>query len=504
MNEQYIRRFRQHIPFYKSLGPFTDRRVNWYHNRHLCDTGCIFGIPVLRGQHLMFVVEDPDWTALDIDFRPGQGSVIQLCCLDEDDSVDCGDIQIDTTPGEFFFHHEVCFIDGEPIQFNYFRIKLPTQAIPCGLRYFKIIAYEGTSNERYFYSQPVQVFDDRKRLLKLNIHDTCSVGGVQWAKVMQQWQFIDGYEVYLPDLVEAAYVDDVTDEEFEEDGRGNEVQIYESTSIRYQFDTGLVPEHFKEIITEITKTNDNSIVFRDNNNDPVVKLSRAEATITIDGDGCLMNANVQFQIHKYDRDSCCDVTDCDCPQDSAKTVISYIIDEIVAEDGATPGDCYLVPNNGAAGPNPEWKSHDNEIATWNGTGWDYEVPNIGDLVFVDDVGKYYISRGPGDFWAEDFCQIVSITDQAGPTCTWTVIAAIPQFSLAKLQFRTSVPVGAWVDSIPSAGGSSLGYLDQDAWASGQDHFTQLPNTYDLRLVFLDTGCSLTCDDFGTYLQTESC
>ena len=126
IDNQYVRRYRQHIPFYKSDFPFQDRRIYWHHRRCLCDPDCIFGIPVVRGQYLMFVVEDDSPTGEDIiPLGASQNSTIELCCLDDGDLSDCPDLSLVEVQGQTFYSHRNCMIDGLPIQFNYFRIKVP-------------------------------------------------------------------------------------------------------------------------------------------------------------------------------------------------------------------------------------------------------------------------------------------------------------------------------------------------------------------------------------------
>jgi hypothetical protein len=53
------------------------------------------------------------------------------------------------------------------------------------------------------------------------------------------------------------------------------------------------------------------------------------------------------------------------------------------------GDRYLV----IATATGAWTGHEDEIATWNGSSWDFEVPSDGWAVWVEDVDKLYVYNG---------------------------------------------------------------------------------------------------------------
>ena len=500
IDNQYVRRYRQHIPFYKSEFPFEDRRVYWHHNRCLCENDCIFGIPIVHNQYLMFAIEDDSPTGEEIQiFGASANSRFELCCINEGDAADCENLEIVSNSGQDAIETKICVENGQPIQFNYFRFQLQDTA-SCGLHYLKLIAYEGTSNERVFYSQPVYVYRaldvGRLKLLKLNINDSCQVGGIKWSQIWQGWPFIDGYEVYLPENSATAFVDEVTDGETEEDGVGNEIQVFKSVSWRYQFDTGYVPEFYAEMIAEITQTDNNAISIPDRNAIHYVEFSNAESSIQSDNDGCLVNVNINYLINKYNTDACCDVDECECPQDDAQQVISYVVDQNDAEIDVEIGDTYIVPNNGSAITNPDWSTHDNEIAVWNGSGWNYSVPNAGDIVYNQALGQYMMSKGVGDIWILDLLFITSAVSNGPGTCTWNVEALIPNGVWAKLQWMQSGS-GIWNDSTGN-------FLNQSEWLSGQTHSSPFANTYELRLVALDTGCDIPNGNIVQIVQVGSC
>jgi len=442
----------------------------------------------------MFVIEDNDSTGIDMVFHGGsQNSRIEFCCIDQTDISDCDDLTWENIPQETLSTHKNCVIDGELFQFHYIRMKLPDDA-PCGLRYFKFIAYEGTSNERIFYSEPVYVYEDSKRLYKLNINDPCGVGGVNWVDVWQGWPLNDGYEVYLPPLTEVAFVDEVTESTTVDNGDGDQKQVFASVSWRYQFDTEFIPEHYAEIIKEITNTQNNSITFPDRQQDHYVKIADAESAISSDEDGCFVQVNMQFEIKRYVDRVCCNEAPCQCPQDDAMTVISYTTDELDAE--LVFGNTYIVPD-GAAGPNnPAWSAHQNEIAIWNGSGWDFSTSPVRTIAYVEDEENYYISIGGGGTWSDNLMIITNATYNGAGTCTWTVEGVIPNLTWGKLQWSVSGS-GVWND----ADGV---YEDADAWASGVEVYLPAINNYDLRIVPLDIGCDLVNSEEYGISQTESC
>ncbi len=500
IDQQYVRRYRQHIPFYKSNFPQEDRREYWHHRRCLCDPDCIFGIPVVESQYLMFVIEDDSPTDIDMLFSGvSQNSSVYTCCLDEGDNDLCFEWDLQSVQGQTLNEHSICIIDGAPIQFNYLRIQVPDD-VQCGLQYIKIVAYEGTVNERIYYSEPIFTYQTsdalQKKLVKLNIGDSCGVGGVNWSDVWGGWSQIDGYEVYLPERAAVSFAEEVTDEEVEEDGKGNEIQIFKKVDVRYQFDTTLVPDHFAEIVKELEMTDDNAVTIVDRQSSHYVEISRAVSTYLPDGDGCYMNVNMSFIINSYSKDSCCDVQICECPSDNAIQAISYTTDQDVAESGVNVGDTYLVPNNGSVITNPDWSTHDNEIAVWNGSGWDYSPNTIQSYVFVIDTGSHWISKGVGDVWEQEDAIITNIFEVGGGTCTVDVTVLSPLLTFWKLQFQV-VPGGPWTDV------SGVFHASED-WINSIQHSVPFMNNYNWRVIPLNTGCSLSMSPEVNMPTTETC
>lgn len=502
IDNQYVRRYRQHIPFYKSDFPVEDRRIYWHHARCLCETDCIFGIPIVEDQYIMFEFEDPAATGVTVNpFGPSANATITLCCLDEDDTDICTVLSL-TDNVQSFAEHKICIIDGQPIQFNYLRFQLP-EVLNCGIYYFRITAYSGV-NQRVFYSQPVEYFNAQKaidyKLTKLNINDKCTIGGINWSQIYEGWgndDFIDGFEVYLPRQVAASFVEEISDREVEEDGRGNEIKIFEKTDWRYQFDTGFVPDHYAEFIKELSHTSNNSITIRDRQAVHQFKIDTAETTITPDDEGCYMNVNVNFLVNTYSSDSCCSVMeDCECPSDDAIQAISYTTDQVDAETDVNEGDAYIVPNNGSAPTNPNWSSQDNKIAVWNGTDWDYTNNTVGSYVYVQDQSDYFLSLGVADIWVPNDAIITNIVEVGGGSCQVTVNAVIPNLSWAKIQYSPA-GAGTWSDL------DGVHYsLSQ--WQVGQTFSIGIAGNYDFRLVHLDTGCDLDNSPIFSFTTTESC
>ncbi|MBA7664592.1 hypothetical protein ES703_72653 [subsurface metagenome] len=67
-----------------------------------------------------------------------------------------------------------------------------------------------------------------------------------------------------------------------------------------------------------------------------------------------------------------------------------VLDEL-AEPPSSPtaGDRYLV----IATATEAWVGHEDDIAEWNGTGWDFTSPNKGFAVWIEDVGSQKVYNG---------------------------------------------------------------------------------------------------------------
>lgn len=504
IDNQYVRRYRQHIPFYKSDYPQEDRRIYWHHRRCLCDPDCIFGIPVVADQYLMFVFEDDDPTGIQANpFGVSSNTRIELCCIEDGDASDCPDLNI-VSDGQSLVENRQCIIDGSPIQFNYLRFKFPDDT-NCGLHYLKIVAYEGTPNERIFYSQPIEVFSESqardKKLVKLNINDTCGIGGIKWSEIYEGWGnplFGDGYEVYLPWKVASAFVEEISDKEVEEDGKGNEIQVFEKTDWKYQFDTGFVPDHYAEIIKELSHTDNNSITIPDRQASHHFCIDGETTTMTPDGDGCFMNVNVNYLVNTYSTDACCDENPCECPKDNAITAKSYTTDQVDAEIAPDIGDTYIVPNNGSAIPNPDWKTQDNKIAVWNGSDWDYSPNVVGTYITIEDTAPNdcWLSKGNNDIWVNEDALITNIIEVGLGTCQITVTGIVPFIVWAKIQISPN-GAGTWTDM------DSV-YYNFTEWQAGQTFSVPIAGNYDFRLVPLNIGCGLKPSPIFDFTTTETC
>lgn len=60
----------------------------------------------------------------------------------------------------------------------------------------------------------------------------------------------------------------------------------------------------------------------------------------------------------------------------------------------TLGDRYIVAKPATGG----WIGHGDDIAQWNGLGWDFETPSVGWIIFVIDEGVFYVYTGPTLGW----------------------------------------------------------------------------------------------------------
>ena len=494
---QYVRDIRQHVPFYKSDYPQEDRRVFWHEQRKQCENCCVSGIPIVAGQYFMFVLDNDEVSDDSIQFLgASQNATIESCCLDDSS---CETLTPVDVQGQVFTERKFCVQDGQAHEISYIRIKLPN-SMQTGTRYLKITINtdQSLANQRQFYSQPVEIFEDEKCLYKLNINDSCQIGGVRWVDVWQGWSTIDGYEVYLPEVSSPCFVNEVTNQEFNESANGDRKLVFESREWRYEFDTGFIPEHFAEFIAEMTHTDSNKMTFADDQQRHTEDISQALVTIDPDDDGCYVQLNATFEINKYNSGKCEINEICECPQDKAIEVISYTVNQDDAEIDVEIGDCYIVPHLGPAPNNPDWSSHDNEIACWNGTGWDYETQTKGTLAHLTDSNDYFIYTGTTvliNIWIEAFLYIESVTYNGPGTCSYNVVSVLACGMFAKLQVSVSGS-GTWTDS--------TNYLSWETWIAGVGHSTGFPNSYDLRLVPLNIGCNTpNSSEFG-YVQTDSC
>lgn len=61
-----------------------------------------------------------------------------------------------------------------------------------------------------------------------------------------------------------------------------------------------------------------------------------------------------------------------------------VLDELATPPGSpTTGDRYLV----IASATGDWAGHEDDIAEWDGTSWDFTTPNKGFAVWIEDVGR---------------------------------------------------------------------------------------------------------------------
>jgi len=72
--------------------------------------------------------------------------------------------------------------------------------------------------------------------------------------------------------------------------------------------------------------------------------------------------------------------------------------------GEVKGDRYIVKATGSG----LWSAKDNQIATYNGAGWDFTVPTEGMITWVNDEDVYYIYNGT--LW---FSENIDITEPTG-------------------------------------------------------------------------------------------
>jgi len=525
VDNQYVRGVRQHIPFYKDPN-FTVANRNrqyWHHLRDNCEAGCVWGIPIYNEQMIMFYIEDDAPTDISMKFTGGgTNSIIQLCCVTEglfsNDPGDCNTVYPQEIQGKTFSNHRLCVREGQLIQKNYVRIQLREERL-CGLYYFKILAYdtESASLKRVYYSQPVELYSrdqiQNQKMIRLNIWDSCGMGGINWrdgCDASAQWDEIGadgGQEIWLEPEIRTSFIEKVTNEEVEEDDLGNEIPIFETIDWKYQFDSGFVPDHYAEYLHELAFVSQKSITMRDNTAtgvfgpsvanwaDHEVPIKRVETEMTPDGDGCYMNVNVKFLINKYNKKSCCDAEICECPTDAGLSALSYTTNQDDAEVNVEVGDTYIVPLNGPAPNNPDWATHDNEIAIWDGSGWVYSPYPAGLYYYVEDAADYYISLGPGFYWVAADLIITNMVESGA--CYVDTVAVLPEFVWAKIQISPS-GAGTWTDL------NSGQFYSQSQWAAGVAVYVGTAANWDFRLVPIDTGCGLDPSPIYEFTTTINC
>jgi hypothetical protein len=77
-------------------------------------------------------------------------------------------------------------------------------------------------------------------------------------------------------------------------------------------------------------------------------------------------------------------------------VMANIIDKDLSTPPGSPtsGDCYIV----GATATGDWATHEDDVAQYKSTAWEFYTPNTGWVVYVDDESKWY--KWGGSSWAE--------------------------------------------------------------------------------------------------------
>lgn len=160
-----------------------------------------------------------------------------------------------------------------------------------------------------------------------------------------------------------------------------------------------------------------------------------------------------------------------------------------APGGPSTGDRYIITTGAGT-----WAGHDDEIAEWNGSSWDYIVPNEGFAAWVEDVDAIYVFDSAtwvrlgtivdhGNLTGlddDDHLQYVPTTGNRGFTGTVSGIDPTQDYHLTTKQY---------VDTISGTLGDhgSLNGLDDD------DHLQYVPTNADRGFTATVSGIDPTLD-----------
>lgn len=134
-----------------------------------------------------------------------------------------------------------------------------------------------------------------------------------------------------------------------------------------------------------------------------------------------------------------------------------ILDELDTPPGSpTEGDRYLV----IATATGDWAGHEDDIAEWNGTSWDFTTPNKGYAVWLEDVGRQ--KNYNGTVWVAfgttvDHGNLIGLGDDDHPNLLNNARHDLP----ARHPLGTVVPHDALASLTEKAHGSLTGVGETD-------------------------------------------
>lgn len=318
---------------------------------------------------------------------------------------------------------QICTIDGvDYIAYNGFAFN---ETINCGRKY--VIVSDSVSE---YYSDVVDVrdFDPANNdLFKIRLEQDCDLGNIPYSSLVGFNQYLWLSNETLIGEPEFSY-----EEEVEEDGHGREEVIFQKIGTLHVFDSGEQPEY---ILSWLQFAPLHERVFIKDKILAEKEVDNYTVTNQWLQTGCYGNMTVKF---RYEDDlisnSCCDTIQkdaclgathtCDSYQDKGARFSLEIPDNV--------GKCFII-NDVGADPE-EWDGHEGEIATWNGTSWDYEVPTDYLIVDVENPGtlplQMYYNGSWGDIVRLDTCV------NSGPTGA-TITGVAPQNTLIQVYWRVN-------------------------------------------------------------------
>lgn len=395
---------------------------------------------------------------------------------------------------------QLCDIgDYTYIIYNGFKI----QAMSCGLQQISIrfdtATVGGSGVIHRWMSELVDIKDfsiNNNDFHKLIISHSCDLGNIPYADI----QLDHTYYFDKTTLVgEPIYK---IEEEKEEDGLGRERLIFKKTSKLFILDTLEVPEYIIDFLMFATQHDNCTITFPKELTNIETTMSQYIGKREIDKDafeasnewletGCFGQVQLQFGlVEDIIRSSCCQSLEKEGCIISSFNIFSFEPGQNQAAiEGLPPavGDCYLIQLDATVDPDPptdNWFKHDDEIACWNGVGWDYTIPT--DNVFINRLeagfeGIYFFNSTNG--WKK----LGSVECFANAPTTITIKGFIPIGTKGQVQYRQQS-----ASFIPWTIGATLKQSDLETGAiiTGLVSVT----AYEIRILTFNNNCDYGLGD----------
>ena len=266
----------------------------------------------------------------------------------------------------------------------------------------------------------------------------------------------------------------------ETDNFGREIQ----TSVRFDtvwiLQTGAIPMYLVD--AWVFCVLHDTVTFTEENNGKVVTITNVELTHEPDDNGCTNEVNLNFKIEPdIVQGSCCD-EDIECGEcielATALEVQSFVLAIQQPTIEALPpavGETWAIINNATGCPSVEWCDHLNELATWNGTGWDYTVSAEWDVA-------YFVGLGFATFRSSVWVVVPLITSVTSvSTGVWNVRGNIHTCYYARIEFSYDSGV-SWTED--------AGYFTESEFSApaGVDIASKLSGPTDIRIIMYNYNC----------------